>query len=142
MDATSGWIVAAACALAAIGFIALCHVYQESTQPFLKGKFFTFPGAHVDLWSLGHFLLYVIFGFFVPERHLTFFVIGGTFELIEDYMASNELTQLAKCTSKDRFWCKGAEDGYHYMNPTDPWVNLTGYVVGSAVRTTFWRPDP
>lgn len=65
-------------------------------------------------------------------------MIGLGFELVEDFLSSNDNTKLTDCITKPKqFWCKGVQDGYWYMNPTDPWVNLTGYIVGSAIRTTI-----
>ena len=123
----------------ALLFIMLGHVYHETIQGPLKKKFMVFPESSIDWWSVSHFLLFGAFGFLIPERPLSAFTLGVGFELVEDFLASNESTQLSDCSDGKGLWCNGIQDDYWYMNPTDPWVNLLGYVTGSAIRTTWFK---
>jgi hypothetical protein len=121
-------------------FILFGHCYREQVQSKLKHEFGKFPESAIDWWSVSHLVLYAIFGFLLPERPLTFFALGLVFEGAEDLLSSAATTQLVDCNiNKDMLWCKGGiEDDYWYMNPSDPWVNLTGYILGSAIRTTWF----
>ena len=122
----------------ALIFIIIGHVFQDKIQEPLTKPLIVFPNTALDWWSISHFILFGIFGFCVPNKPLSAFSIGLLFELVEDFLSSNENTKLSDCvTNPIQFWCKGIQDGYWYMNPTDPWVNLTGYIVGSAIRTTL-----
>lgn len=124
--------------ITAVIFIMIGHIYRDRIQLVLKQELFKFPECSIDYWSISHFLLFGIMGFVLPDKHLSFFSLGLTFELMEDYLSSNETTQLASCQrTKKGFWCNGYQDGYWYMNLTDPWVNITGYILGSAIRTTL-----
>lgn len=121
----------------ALIFIIIGHCYREQIQEVLKREIVQFPNCSLDWWSVSHFVLFMLCGFIIPGRPLTFFSIGVGFELFEDYLASNDSTQLASCVGEgmNKIWCNGYQDGYWYCNPTDPWVNLTGYIIGSAIRT-------
>lgn len=123
---------------ASLVFIVIGHIFQEKIQKPLTQPLLKFPNTSLDWWSISHFILFAIFGFCVPNKPLSAFMIGLGFELVEDFLSSNDNTKLTDCITKPKhFWCKGVQDGYWYMNPTDPWVNLTGYIIGSAIRTTF-----
>lgn len=132
-------IIIALCIIAIL-FIIVGHIYREQIQLVLKKEFVRFPSSSLDWWSVSHFVLFGIFGFLMPNYPLSFFTIGSIFELLEDYLSSDDSTQLCDCKTvvKNKVWCNGIQDDYWYMNPTDPWVNLTGYIVGSAVRSTYF----
>ena len=131
-------IIIGLCILSLV-FIMFGHKYRDQVQLVLKQELVKFPNASLDWWSISHFMLFGIFGFLVPEYPLTFFSLGVGFELVEDYLSSNKTTMLCDCVKSngEGFWCNGYQDGYWYMNPTDPWVNLTCYIVGSAIRTVL-----
>jgi hypothetical protein len=119
-------------------FICFGHIYRDQVQLVLKKPLATFPKCDIDWWSVSHVLLYAICGILVPDRPLTFFTLGLGFELLEDYLSRNEDTQLVDCKNNpNSLWCNGIETDYWYMNPSDPWMNLTGYIIGSAIRTTW-----
>ena len=105
----------------------------------LKREFFKFPECSIDYWSLSHFLLFGIFGFLIPGYPLSFFTLGIGFEILEDCLSSDATTQLVNCMdkyNKKNVMCAWSiNTDYWYMNPSDPWSNLTGYIVGSAIRT-------
>ena len=76
---------------------------------------------------------------------LAFFTAGVFFEIFEDGMASDETTQLVNCTYKKErnsviggIMCNGVQDGYWYGKVDDIFMNLLGYVVGQAIRTTCY----
>jgi hypothetical protein len=128
--------------IVALIFICFGHIYREQVQLALKREFFRFPECSIDYWSLSHFLLFGIFGFLIPEYPLSFFIIGTGFEVIEDGLSSDKTTQFVNCTdknNKDNLMCKfSINDDYWYCNMTDPFVNLVGYITGSAIRTMFF----
>ncbi len=129
--------------LVALLFIIFGHCYREEVQSKLKAEFFKFPACSIDWWSVSHLVLYAIFGFLIPGYPLTFLMIGAGFEILEDGLSSDGTTQLVDCMNsrnkQKNIMCQGSiNDDYWYMNPSDVWVNLIGYVIGSAVRTTFF----
>lgn len=129
--------------IVALIFICFGHIYREQVQLALKREFFRFPECSIDYWSLSHFLLFGIFGFLIPGYPLSFFVMGTGFEIVEDCLSSDKTTQLVDCTNKankaDNLLCRfSINDDYWYCNMTDPFVNLVGYITGSAIRTVFF----
>jgi hypothetical protein len=132
-------------------FIMFGHCYKEQVQQVLKQELCKFPECSIDYWSISHFMLFGLFGFLIPDYPVSFFTIGTGFELIEDYLSSDSTTLYVDCSnpcgkdtmcnkdnSNRKIWCNGIQDGYWYSNATDSFVNLLGYVIGSAVRTTFF----
>jgi hypothetical protein len=127
-------------------FIEIGHFYRDQVQTRLKEPLVKIPPIVLDWWSLFHFLLFAVFGFLIPNRHLAFFTIGLLFEIFEDGMSSDSTTQLVKCTDPKikhetmigGIFCRGWNDSYWYMAISDPIVNLCGYVVGSSLRTSMF----
>jgi hypothetical protein len=124
-------------------FICYGHRHREEVQLVLKNTFFTMPESPIDWWSVSHMILYAIFGFLIPEKPLTFFCIGAAFEVVKDALSSKNTTQLADCTNPrndDNLMCKfSIGDDYWYMNSSDMYVNLLGYILGSATRTCLFK---
>lgn len=129
----------------ALTFIEVGHIWRNQVQSRLKQPLVTIPAMVLDWWSLSHFILFGLFGYLVPDRHVTFFTLGVLFELFEDGMSSDTTTQLLDCTVpsikhetvKGALFCRGWSDSYWYMSMSDPIVNLCGYVLGSAIKTTI-----
>jgi hypothetical protein len=135
-------IVIVLCVLSLV-FICVGHIYRDQVQNVLKQELFKFPSCSIDWWSVSHFMLFSIFGFLIPSYPLTFFTLGLGFEFIEECLASDDNKKLVDCkdpaNKEGNIICKfSINDGYWYMNPSDPWVNLTGYIVGSAIRTVLF----
>jgi hypothetical protein len=131
--------------LVSLVFIMFGHRNRDEIQQVLKKELCKFPECSIDYWSASHFFLFAIFGFLAPNYPLTFFLLGAGFELAEDYLSADENTLFADCKkpyngTRKKFWCNGIQDGYWYSNMTDSWVNLTGYIIGSAIRTVMF-PD-
>ena len=130
--------------IVAILFIMMGHIYREQVQLALKHEFVKLPGTTFDWWSVSHALLFGIFGFLVPNYHLSFFTVGASFEVLEDMLSGNATTQLSDCMSPDRdskLMCQfSINDDYWYAKWDDVFVNLLGYTVGSALRTTTAIP--
>lgn len=133
--------VCVALCIVAISFIMMGHIYREQVQLALKQEFVKLPSTTFDWWSVSHALLFGIFGFLIPNRHLTFFTVGAGFEVFEDMLSSNKSTQLSNCMTKDRdskLMCQfSIDDDYWYAKWDDVFVNLLGYTVGSALRTSM-----
>lgn len=127
----------------ALSFIMLGHLYRDEIQNSLKTPIIIVPSFILDWWSVSHFLLFALFGWIEPEKHMTFAIFGAIFELIEDYLATDSNTQLVDCSKKSQYhWiykimCNGVQDDYWYGKFDDIFVNIIGYTVGSALRTTF-----
>jgi hypothetical protein len=137
----------------ALIFIVIGHAFRDQIQNVLKQEICKFPECSIDYWSVSHFLLFGLFGFLIPGYHLTAFTIGASFEFTEDYLSADENTLFADCSKpcgredgmcgdndSRKTWCNGYQDGYWYSNMTDSFVNLIGYTLGSAIRTTL-LPD-
>ncbi len=130
--------------IAAIIFIMIGHEYRDQIQTKLKQEFIKLPATSIDWWSVSHFILYMIIGFLIPEKPVTFLLIGTAFEVIEDGLAADSCTQFINCmeekNKKESFMCKfSINNDYYYMNWSDIFVNLFGYIAGSSIRTTFFR---
>ena len=127
--------------IVALIFIAIGHIYRDEIQLALKQEFVKLPGTTFDWWSVSHAILFAIFGFCLPNYHFSFFLVGCGFEVIEDMLSSDKSTQLADCMTPDKnskLMCKfSINDDYWYAKWDDVFVNLLGYTVGSAARTTF-----
>ena len=131
--------------IASIIFIMIGHIYREQVQARLKTPLYTAKEVILDWWSVSHFLLFAFFGFVKPGYPLAFFTAGVFFEIFEDGMASDETTQLVNCTHKKErnsviggILCNGVQDGCWYGKVDDIFMNLLGYVVGQAIRTTCY----
>jgi hypothetical protein len=126
--------------IVALIFIMFGHIYREQVQLALKQEFIKLPGTTFDWWSVSHAVLFGLFGFLVPNHHLSFFALGAGFEVVEDMLSGDKTTQLADCMSPDKdskLMCKfSINDDYWYAKWDDVFVNLLGYTVGSAIRTT------
>jgi hypothetical protein len=125
-------------------FILIGHVYKDEVQTKLKRKFISLPATDIDYWSISHFLLFAVFGYILPNYPLTFLILGVLFEFIEDCLSSDETTQLADCKNKYNkkyhLMCQfSINNDYWYSNWSDIFVNLFGYLVGSALRTHFFK---
>ena len=95
-----------------------------------------FPSCSINRWAIIHFFLYTYLGFVFPNNPIRWFFIGVLFEIAEDYLDMDEDTKLYDCVKSKGFWCNGFSKNYINMNPTDPWVNLMGYLVGQTLRTS------
>jgi len=127
--------------IVALLFIMFGHIYRDEIQQVLKQEFVKLPATTFDWWSISHAVLFGIFGFLMPNYHLSFFTAGVGFEIIEDMLSSDRTTQLADCMCPDKeskIMCKfSINDDYWYAKWDDVFVNLLGYTTGSAIRTTF-----
>ena len=123
-------------------FIMIGHEFRDQIQSLLKRPIYKLKEVVFDWWSVSHFLLFAFFGFVKPNYPFSFFAAGILFEVFEDGMASDESTQLVNCPEKKnsfigRIMCNGQQDSYWYGKLDDIFMNLTGYVFGQAIRTTF-----
>ena len=128
--------------IVSIMFIAIGTFFQKTIQTRLAKTIFTTPEGVYDYWSVLHFVLFALFGFVIPNHHGTFLAIGVSWEIVEDLFSSNEGTQLVDCRQKrktllTRLLCRNTNTTYWYMNYTDIFSNLFGYVLGSSIRTSL-----
>lgn len=125
----------------AILFINVGHIYRDKVQLVMKHKLITVPSFNLDWWSLSHAVLFALYGFIIPNHHMTFTMLGALFELLEDALSSDATTQLADCTTKDKknkVMCKfSINTDYWYAKWDDIIMNFIGYSIGSAIRTTI-----
>ena len=135
-------IVVLICCLA---FIVLAHYYPNQLRSVLKNKLIDVPPTTIDFWSLSHFMLFILIGFLMPDQLWGWALFGTGWELIEDYLADDNSTQLVDCevtpNGKRKLWCNGVKlDGYWYGKWDDVIVNILGYTVGSTLRhnTVDW----
>jgi hypothetical protein len=98
------------------------------------------PGTTIDLWSVSHLLLYMVFGLLIPNQHMSFLLAGAAWEVVEDMLSSDETTQLDDCKtldSRSKIMCKfSINDGFWYAKWDDVLIDLLGYTIGSAIRTS------
>ena len=124
-------------------FIIIGHIYREQIQSVLKQPLINVPSCVLDWWSVLHFLLFAIFGFIEPNRHLLFSTLSIVFETFEDGMSSDTNTQLIDCKKNKnsllgKIQCNGYEDSYWYGKWDDVFVNILGYIIGSSIRTSYF----
>jgi hypothetical protein len=129
--------------IVSIIFICVGHKYRDEIQLVLKRDLINLPATTIDYWSVMHFALYVIVGFMFPGYPVAALLVGTSFEVGEDLLSSKTNTQFADCNNQTsalaKFWCNaGYDDGYWYMNWSDIFVNLFGYIAGSSLRETFF----
>jgi hypothetical protein len=132
--------------IVAIIFIMISGIwYAETVQAHLKQPLVHVTEFNLDYWSVSHFLLFAWCGFVKPGFPLTFFLLGGLFELFEDVLSSDSNTKIFNCmdslnkSSKiGTIVCNGVQDSYWYAKVDDLAINLIGYVCGQALRTTCY----
>lgn len=122
-------------------FIVVGHRYRDEVQMALKKEFLHLPATTVDWWSMSHVIMYMLYGFFLPNYHFAFLIIGTGFEIFEDMLASDKTTQLTDCTkNKSSLLCRfSVNDDYWYAKWDDIFFNMLGYTLGSALRTNFCK---
>lgn len=122
----------------ALVFICIGHIYRQQIQMAMKHEFVKFPATTVDWWTISHILFFAVAGFVIPGFHVTAFMVGALFEVIEDMLSSDRTTQLADCMTpdkNDKFMCWfSINDDYWYGKWDDALFNLLGYSIGSAIR--------
>ena len=131
--------------IVSILFIIIGHEFRDKIQEKLKHPLYKLKEVVFDWWSVTHFMLFAFFGFIKPNYPFSFFAAGILFEVFEDGMASDESTQLVNCPKEKnsligKIMCNGVQDSYWYGKLDDIFMNLTGYVFGQAIRTT-WFPN-
>jgi uncharacterized integral membrane protein len=82
-------------------FIVFGAKNNASVQLALTKELVRLPGTTIDLWSVSHLILYMVFGLLMPDRHMSFLLAGATWEVVEDMLSSDETTQLADCKTLD-----------------------------------------
>ena len=94
-----------------------------------------------DGWSISHFLLYLVFGYFYPNEVVFAFILGVIWELFEYLISMDneniripgiyELKKLSKCktsvelTDKRQHWI--------YYEITDIFMNFAGLALGYSL---------
>lgn len=125
-------------------FIMMGHQWRDTIQKPLKKSFLTLPEATFDGWSFLHFMLFGVFGFIQPGKFFHFFALGAAWELTEDFLAADNVTQVVDCTDPHvtnpkgevhrKFWCNGVQTDYWYGKWDDLLANSLGYLVGQLAR--------
>lgn len=119
-------------------FILIGHKYPQKIQSVLKKPIIIIKENTIDYWSVTHYILYGTFGFLVPNHAFEFFILGGCFELFEDYMSSKKnrqyLSQVGDIDNNNEI----EEKNYWYSNPSDWWINLIGYATGEFIRHSIY----
>lgn len=123
-------------------FVMTGNIYKNSFQDILTKPLLHINAFDLDWWSVSHFMLYSFFGFVMPGYPLSFFTMGVLFEIFEDALSNDDSTKLVNCNNGKnnlihKLMCNGSTDSYWYSNVSDIAINLFGYVVGQAIRTTF-----
>jgi len=119
-------------------FIEFGHDHRDKIQSLLKNRIFKWKWIDCDFWSLTHFGLFAYFGYIRPHQFWKYFILGTIWEIIEDYLSSNEETKLVNCkdkNNKNHFWCNGYEDNYWYGKYDDILFNTLGFLVGMYIKT-------
>jgi len=103
-----------------------------------------------DGWAVTHFMLFTLFGFMFPNKHMFFLITSILWELFETYVGTHKIMINGK-----RFVLIGDSDAdgnlnlddnvFWYGRITDIAFNMTGYILGdflvnrnSALQKLFW----
>ena len=135
--------LAAAMIVISIIFIMIGHIWHEEIQAKLKQPIVHVNAFDIDWWSISHFMLFGFLGFIYPNRHMSFLGLGVAWEVFEDMLSNDSQTQLWDCKRVGRrglvgkLMCRGYEDAYWYGKIDDIAMNLLGFTLGSAIRTTL-----
>lgn len=126
--------------IVALVFICIGHIYRDAIQLAMKKDFLKLPATTVDWWSISHMVLFGLFGFIKPGYPLAALLAGAGFEVLEDYLSSDNTTQIVDCSithDEDgvrKFFCNGINTDYWYAKWDDVFWDILGYVVGQSIR--------
>ena len=131
------WIYICSYLFVALAAIKIGHHYIP-LQNALQKKLFELPSVTIDIWTLSHVIMYCFIGYMKPHNAFYFFIFGASFEVVEDYLASNSKTQLVNCYNNTNvfgsvigwIWCHTHEGSYWYCKWDDLFFNLIGYTIG------------
>ncbi len=87
----------------------------------------------IDSMHINHFLIYVLFGIFLPNRYLLIVTISIMWEVLETVIVHNK--KLYELTKKYWFIEEKYWNEININKFIDLIVNLFGYFLGSKLRT-------
>lgn len=103
--------------------------------------------TRLDFWSATHFAFYAYLGMRYPNHPAFFILMGIGWEIIEDYLATNDkkiFVDCSLCKNKGKFhqylrkvWCNNERDLKIFARFSDIAVNTLGYVAGSYFFRQF-----
>ncbi len=106
----------------------------------LEKKFYDCNGC--DFWGISHVLLYLLFGYFFPDKHLFFLILSIGWELFETYLGTHKIMIGGKrfvliggtddegnLTGEDDDNLSGDQE-YWYGRISDIAFNMVGYTLG------------
>jgi hypothetical protein len=96
-----------------------CIFKDKNNKKLLNGLLF---GSCIDYWHIFHFLLYVIIGLLMPNKHLLIFFLSFFWETFEHISFKYILN---KCNS---LICGRVEDIF---------LNIIGYTIGSYLTSIY-----
>lgn len=89
-----------------------------------------------DGWTISHVLLYLLFGYFFPDRHLLFLILSIGWELFETYLGTHKLMiggkrfVLIGGTDDEGNLSGEDDDNFWYGRISDVAFNAIGYAFG------------
>lgn len=92
-----------------------------------------------DGWAVAHFILFLIFGYFFPDKHLVFLTISICWELFETYIGTHKLIINGKRfvligDQDDNGNITENEDAWWYGRISDISFNMMGYIIGDYYK--------
>ncbi len=90
-----------------------------------------------DGWTILHVLLYLLFGYFFPDRHLLFLIVSIIWELFETYLGTHKLmingkrfVLIGKTDLDGNLTGEDDDNDFWYGRISDVAFNMLGYTLG------------
>ena len=104
--------------------------------------------ANFDGWAGTHVIFWAFLGFLYPGKYVQALTVSLLWEGIEDFLGRNRMTvggsrlQLVGATDDTGQTEDDNEAFWYGRYTTDPFFNMTGYILGSAAAERWWPSYP
>lgn len=105
----------------------------------LEKKFYDCDGC--DFWGISHIFLYLIFGYFFPDKHMFFLILSIGWELFETYLGTHKImiggkrfVLIGKTDNDGNLTGENDDNDFWYGRVSDISFNMLGYVLGDYYK--------
>ena len=95
-----------------------------------------------DGWGIIHFILFIIYGYLFPDKHIFFLTLSILWELFETYVGTHKIIiggKRFKMGDSSNMY-EPNENHWWYGRVSDIAFNMAGYIIGDCYRrTNFWN---
>lgn len=136
-------LIVAVIAIVAYGY----YLRKTKSRDILETKIIDRKGFEgIDGWGLTHALLYFVMGLMYPGHYVQALALSYLWEMTEDFLGTHPITvggkrlQLIGDTDADGR-PTGNDKAYWFGRISDVAINVTGYILGTAVSEKYWPND-